>query len=45
MIKTGECYFYDESGNLWLAISYVDEQGNVITQYVLIEEKQELTNG
>lgn len=45
MIKTGECYFYDESGNQWLAIYYVDEQGNVITQDVLIEEKQELTNG
>lgn len=45
MIKTGKCYFYDESGNLWLAISYVDDQGNVTTQDILIEENQEQING
>jgi len=38
MIKTGECYYKDEFGQLWLAISYVDENEKVTTQDVLIEE-------
>lgn len=38
MIKTGECYYYDEMGNLWLAISYVDENDVVSTQNILIAE-------
>ena len=42
MIKTGECLYYDEYGNLWLAISYKDEDGYVTTQDVLIELKVDL---
>ena len=38
MTKIGECYFRDENGNLWLAISYVNENEVVTTQNILIEE-------
>lgn len=37
MIKTGECYYRDEAGALWLAESYVNEAGEVVTQSVEIE--------
>ena len=37
-VKTGECYFRDEAGLLWLAISYQDELGFVETVQVQIEE-------
>lgn len=40
MKKTGECFYYDEEGNLWLAESYEDENGVVFTQDMLVEEKQ-----
>ena len=32
MIKTGECYWRDEEGRLWLAQSYQDDDGVVVTQ-------------
>jgi hypothetical protein len=38
MTKTGECYYLDDDGSLWLAISYVDFEGVVTTQDVLIQE-------
>jgi len=37
MIKTGECYFRDDNGSLWLAESF-EEDGVVTTQSILIEE-------
>lgn len=37
MVKTGEVYFRDEVGALWLAESYVNEQGVVTTQQIEIE--------
>lgn len=37
MKKTGECFFRDEAGALWLAESFVDADGNVITQQIEIE--------
>lgn len=37
MVKTGECYYRDEAGALWLAESYVNERGEVTTQAVEIE--------
>lgn len=38
LTKTGECYFRDELGQLWLAESYVNEAtGEVTTQDLLIE--------
>lgn len=30
-MKTGECYYLDENGSLWLAVSYQDESGVVTT--------------
>lgn len=38
MIKTGECYCRDEDGNLWLAESYIDENGDVFTHTNRIPE-------
>lgn len=37
-MKTGECYFRDEDGNLWLAISYQDENGTVTTIQVDVKD-------
>ena len=37
-VKTGECFFRDEDGGLWLAVSYQDENGVVETVQVQIEE-------
>jgi hypothetical protein len=42
MTKTGECYFLDQNGSLWLAVSYVDEEGVVTTQDILIQENLEI---
>lgn len=39
MIKTGECYYRDEDGKLWLAESFVDKDGNVTTQSVEVTEE------
>lgn len=33
--KTGECYFRDEEGQLWLAESFVDENGVTTTEDTL----------
>jgi hypothetical protein len=37
-VKTGECYFKDEAGQLWLAISYQYENGLVETVQIEITE-------
>lgn len=38
-VKTGECYYRDEFGCLWLAESYLEtEDGTVTTQDVEVEE-------
>ncbi len=37
MIKTGECYFRDEDGFLWLAESF-EQEGFVTTKTTKIEE-------
>lgn len=39
--KTGECYWRDEAGAIWLAESYVDENGEVTTEQTLIEPAPE----
>jgi hypothetical protein len=44
MTKTGECYYRDEDGSLWLAVSYVDEKNFVTTQDVLIEQNSSNSN-
>lgn len=36
-MKTGECYFRDADGSLWLAESFVDANGVVTTKDTLIE--------
>lgn len=36
-VKTGECYFRDEAGALWLAESFTDADGKVTTQQVEVE--------
>jgi hypothetical protein len=38
MTKTGECYYLDDDGSLWLAVSYVNDDGSVMTQSILIQE-------
>ena len=38
MIKTGECFFRDEDGLIWLAESFQDEDGVVTTQHTLVDE-------
>jgi hypothetical protein len=38
--KTGECYYRDEAGVLWLAESFVDEKGMVTSEDREIEEEQ-----
>lgn len=37
MKKTGECYWRDEFGALWLAESFVDEAGAVTTTQTKVE--------
>lgn len=36
-IKTGEVFYRDADGNLWIAESFEDENGKVTTQDTLIE--------
>lgn len=36
--KTGECYWRDDAGHLYLSESYVDEHGTVETMTHKIEE-------
>jgi hypothetical protein len=40
MIKTGECYWRDEDGNLWLAESFLVEDGTTYTQDFLLEKTE-----
>ena len=40
LIKTGECMYRDEEGNLCLAESFVDENGEVTTEITIIEIKE-----
>jgi len=35
-MKTGECYFLDEEGVLWLCESFVDEGGNVTSTSIAV---------
>lgn len=32
MVKTGECYYRDDEGQLWLAESFVDADGVTSTE-------------
>lgn len=36
-IKTGEVFYRDVDGNLWIAESFQDEDGKVTTQDTLVE--------
>ena len=38
-MKTGECYFRDENGDLYVAESF-EENGEVITKTMLIEKAE-----
>jgi len=40
-MKTGECYFRDDAGALWLAESFQDEAGVVTSIQTLIEGNSE----
>lgn len=40
--KTGEVFYRDENGQLWLAESFVDENGEVVTQDIIVEEEEVL---
>lgn len=39
--KTGECNYRDEAGALWMAESFIDEEGNTKTTDTLIEPAPE----
>ena len=43
-MKTGECYFLDEQGNLWIAESFQDEFGVVTTTHTLIQKAEEINH-
>jgi hypothetical protein len=36
-VKTGECYYRDEEGAILLATSYVDSNGEIFTEVVVVE--------
>lgn len=38
MLKTGECYFRDEDGVLYIAESFVDNTGAVYTEVKQVQE-------
>lgn len=38
LTKTGECYFRDDSDQLWVAESFVDDKGVVITKHTIATE-------
>ena len=40
LIKTGGCMYRDEEGNLCLAESFVDEDGEATTEATIIEVKE-----
>jgi hypothetical protein len=37
-METGRVYYCDEEGQLWLAVSYIDEAGVVTTQDTSVDE-------
>lgn len=37
-MKSGECYYRDEDGNLWIAESFVDDKGVVTTEAKQVQE-------
>jgi hypothetical protein len=37
-METGRVFYRDEAGQLWLAVSYVDEDGVTTTQAVTVDE-------
>lgn len=37
MTKTGEVYFREADGSLWIATSYVNSKGEVSTQSIMAE--------
>lgn len=41
LTKTGECYFRDEAGALWLAESFVNAAGECSTTDTLVEAAPE----
>ena len=40
LIKTGECFYRDELGDLYLAESFIDPEGIVSTKNTLIEKAE-----
>ena len=42
-MKTGEVYFRDEDGALWLCESFVDENGVVTTKQTCVEDAPQPT--
>lgn len=40
-METGQVYYRDEDGQLWLAVSYVDEAGVVTTQDTSVDESDD----
>ena len=41
LTKTGECYYRDAAGKLWLAESFIDDVGVVTTQDTEVQESKE----
>jgi hypothetical protein len=41
LTKTGQCYFREADGSLWLAESFVDEKGEAFTQQMQVEPAPE----
>lgn len=39
-MKTGECYFRDKAGDLYLSESFEDDKGTVTTKTTLIEKAE-----
>jgi len=39
-METGRVFYRDEAGQLWLAVSYVDEDGVTTTQAVTVNEDE-----
>lgn len=37
-MKTGECYYRDDAGRLWLGETFVDEEGVTRTTQTLVVE-------
>jgi len=39
LLKTGECFFRDENGNLFVAESFIDSKGVVTTEVTPVLEE------